>query len=166
MQRYVFEDLDERTKVLSEIRRRALLSDCALLGAGSVITKTSEGGKWAIFGYSLWSDIVSSAKRNQIVSALDSICNMPARVYSEEQIVVIPSVDKNGRTVSVTLSAVSQSGAEEVLLGVRAPAGRKLCVMGTRRNDISVETLSENDGETLVKIKDLVPYEMVTLFFE
>lgn len=166
MRRYVFEDLDEKTKVLGEIRRGVHLSDGALLGAGSVVTSTSEGGKWAIFGYSLWSDIVSSAKRNQIVSALDSICNMPARVYSEEQIVIIPSVDKNGKTVSVTLSAVSQNGAEEVLLGVRAPVGRKLCVMGTRRNDISVEILSESDGETLVRIKDLVPYETVTLFFE
>ena len=166
MKRYIFEDLCQKTTVLGEMRRGYHLSDGSFLGACTVVTETSKKGKWAIFGYSIWSDIVSSAKRNQIASALDMIAQMPARLYSEEQIVMIPSINKNGKTVSLTLSAASQNGADEILVGIRNPASERVRIMGVRRNDIPISLVCKDENEKIYKIGQLIPYETITLFFD
>ena len=165
MQRYVFTDLTSDTRVLGEAYNGYHVGDGKYLGACTVVTRVAGGAKWAIFGYSLWSDLVSSAKRNQIVAALDEIGHMPARIMSEDQAVLIPSVDKNGCTVSVTVSAVSQNGADALAVSVRRPKGQGITVMGTRSTPAGVKSVSALENELVVTLEPLVPYETVTLFF-
>ena len=169
MQRYVFGDLDERTKILGEARRNIHLSDGALLGACTVITDVvhpSAEAKWLIFGYSIWSDIVSSAKRQQIVGGINTIAPLPATLLSEEQAVVLPSVDENGQTLAVTVVAASQNGAEEILLNVWKPFGKTVSAMSTKGAFTDVTLLSASDGRMTVRLGSLAPYEAVTVFLD
>ena len=166
MQRYVFESLDDRSEVLGEMHNNYHLSDGKYVGACTLITETKNGGRWAIFGYSIWSDIVNSAKRNQIVGALDAITRMPVRLRSEECAFIIPSVDKDFKVTAVTLSAASQSGADLFEVEVRSPAGENISVVGTRRNDVEFTAERIDNDQILVSVYNLVPYETVTIFFE
>ncbi|MBQ8309493.1 MAG: hypothetical protein IJX80_00590 [Clostridia bacterium] len=167
MQRFVFDGIDERTAVLGEAFRDSLLDDGSCMGACTVVTEIqSSNAKWTIFGYSLWSNIISSAKQNQIVGALDAIGPMPVRLLSEEQVVAIPSVDECGRTLSVTLESASQGGTEPFEVLVRKPRGKQILAMSVRRPEIGFIVVEEEQDDVTVRIQALEPYEIVTLFFE
>ena len=63
--------------------------------------------------------MVSSAKRNQILNAIDTISPLAAKLISDEQAAVASSVDKDGKTVAVTIASASQGGTEELLMVAR-----------------------------------------------
>ncbi len=171
MNRYVFRGLDQRTTVIGEAHNSYFLGDGQKLGACTVITEIQNPAadhpvKWAIFGYSIWSDIVSSAKRNQILSALDAIARMPARLCSEEQAVLIPCVDDGGNTLAATVASASQSGCEPITLSVRRPKSKRISAMSANRNNVGFQILRENGEELTLLLDPLAPYEIVTLFFD
>ena len=173
MKRYAFDNTDSSTVVLGKIHNGRHLSDGKYLGDCTVVTEVkkkdgSASAKWAIFAYSIWSDIVSSAKRNQIVGALDAIAEggMAVRLLTEEQAVIYPSVDKENKVIAFTVSAASQSGAEILEVKVRRPKGENISIMGARRNDVKFKVEKSGSEEILVTLYDLVPYETVTVFFE
>lgn len=170
MQRYVFDRLDERTEVLGNAFEDHFLTDGDELGPCTVLTEIQgtpvAGVRWAIFGYSIWNDIVSAAKRDQILGALDAIAVMPARLRSTDPMVLIPSVDAEGRTVAVTLSAASQSGSGETYLLVRRPRGNAITLMGVRNRTVPFVAEESGKEELHIRIAPLLPYETVTLFFD
>lgn len=169
MKRYVFRDLDEKSEVLGVAFSDHFLGDGKEIGPCTLVTRVQEArardARWAIFGYSIWSDIVSAAKRNQILGALDAIAPMPIRVLSEEQAVVVPSVDCDSRVASVTVSSASQSGTENIQLAVRRPRGEDITVMGTRQRNVRFTLLKREKTEIILCLEPLLPYETVTLFF-
>ena len=170
MQRYVFRDLDQSSEVIGEMYYGHFLTDESFIGPCSLITQihdpsAAEPVRWLISGYSLWNDLMSSGKRHQVASALDAITTMPATLLSEEQCVMIPSVDREGRTVSVTLSAASQNGTGELELIVRRPAGLKVDAMATRHQTVPVRVTQRGEDELLVTVGALDPYEIATVFF-
>ena len=171
MQRYIFENLNERTTILGEAYNGYHLGDGRRLGACTVVTTLclpngQKGVQWAIFGYSIWNDLVSSAKREQILSALDAIGPMPVRLRSEEQAVVIPAVDNEGRVLAVTLSSASQSGTDTMTFTVRNPKGARVYAMGARRAQVPVKLLQCSETEQTLQVDALMPYEIVTVFWE
>jgi hypothetical protein len=166
MQRYIFKDIDDRSRVLGYMDNSYHLGDRRRLGAATIVTDVTGGGKWAIFGYSLWSDIISSTKRRQILTALDMISTMPARLVGDEQAAIFPSVNKDGRTVSVTVSSVSQNGTDPTTLKIRSPRSRKISVMGTRHSSYDAYISAETDSEISVSLPSLDPYETVTVFLD
>jgi len=170
MQRYVFRDLDETTEVIGIAFSDHFLGNGKEFGPCTLVTRMqgidSREVRWAIFGYSIWSDIVSAAKRNQILGALDAIAPMPTRILSDEQAVVIPSVDGEGRVVAATVSSASQSGTEDVRLAVRCPRGKDITVMGTCQRSIHFTVVEQGEAEIILCIESLLPYETVTLFFD
>jgi hypothetical protein len=91
---------------------------------------------------------------------------MPTRILSDEQAVVIPSVDGEGRVVAATVSSASQSGTEDVRLAVRRPRGKNITVMGTRHRSIRFTVVEQGEAEIILCIESLLPYETVTLFFD
>lgn len=167
MKRFVFENTDERTTVLGNAYNNCFLSDGAFLGPCSVVTgichPRGNKAKWAIFGYSIWSDIVSSAKRNQILGALDAIAPMPARILSDDPAVLYVSVSPEGKTLAATVSAASQNGAEHLKLSLRNPKGKNLCLFSTKRPDPPF-TAEETEHGLLVTLPYLEAYETVTVF--
>ena len=170
MQRYVFRDLDENTEVIGIAFSDHFLGNGTEFGPCTLVTRVqggdSHGVRWAIFGYSIWSDIVSAAKRNQILGALDAIAPMPTRILSDEQAVVIPSVDGDGQVAAVTVSSASQSGTDELTLIVRSPAARTAELMGARRERAALAVEKNENGELFVKLPALAPYEIITVFFD
>lgn len=170
MQRYIFRDLDENSTVIGRAHNQLFLSDEKCLGPCTIISEiqndVSENKvKWAIFGYSLYNDLASSAKRNQIVNALDEICRMPVTLISEEQADIYSSVDSNGKTVAVTVFASSQNGTDSMKLIIRNPVGEKVSLMATRHNEIAELPCRKYDENSLmVTIPSLDPYEVATVF--
>lgn len=168
MRRVVFDHTDERTVVLGNAYNGYFLDDGKYLGPCSVVTEiqNGSGAKWAIFGYSLWSDIVSAAKRNQILGALDAIAPMPARILTDDTAVMYVSCNDQGNTVAVTVSAASQSGAESIRIAIRNPAGHRITLMSTKNMSPNFIVEPLKDGEIVVTIPSMIPYETVTVFFE
>ncbi len=167
MNRYVFDGANEDNSTIYGYAHNGYhLGDNKRLGATSITTKINgSNAKWAIFGYSIWSDITSSAKRNQILAMLDDIAFMPARLISDDIAVVIPSVDKEGKTTAVTIHSASQNGTGEITLKVRNPRGKTVSVMGTRHESYKFD-YSGSESEITVKIEPIDPYEVVTVFVD
>ena len=120
--------------------------------------------KWAVFGYCIWKDILSTAKRQQIIYAADYICGktLPAILESAEQVVVLPRVDKDKKTVSVTLCNASIGKTDEMTLRIRNPQGNKFTL---KNADVSIEPKTEKDGDDiLVTVPSLGGWDIITLF--
>lgn len=168
MQKYTFTDMDETVEVLGEMRTNPYLQSGDLVGPATILAtiNTPQKPRWAVFGYSVWNDIVNSAKREQILGALDAIGSMPARLRSIEQAVVIPSVDAAGNTVCVTVSAASQSGTAPLTLAVRAPKGERVTLFGMRREQETPAFTMTSDNEMEISLPALQPYETVTVFLD
>ena len=82
--------------------------------------------RWAAFGYSLWDDILSSAKRDQIIAAAETISEgLPAYIASYAQVTCIPRVTAEGKTAAVTAVNISIAPTDELKLIVSEPAGNR-----------------------------------------
>ena len=169
MPHYVFEGLSEKDRVLGVMQRSQIFSDGSNVGACTVITEVGKPKekkvKWAIFGYSLWGDITSSAKRGQILGALDEIAPLPAKLVSEEIAALYLSVDSDGKLLSATVASASQSGTDELVLSVRHPVSACAELMGAGTPASSL-TLQKDGENYLVKLPPLAPYEIKTVFFK
>lgn len=120
--------------------------------------------KWAVFGYCIWKDIISSAKRQQIIYAADYICGekLPAILESAEQVVVLPRVDKDMKTACVTLCNASIGKTDEMLLKIRNPKGDKFIL---RNAGCNTEVPAEKCGnDYLIKVPSLGAWDIITLF--
>lgn len=121
--------------------------------------------RWAVFGYCFGIDILSSKKRNQIINAVDYICDssLPAKLLSNEQIVVIPRVDIMCNTVSVSLQSCTIGTSGELRLRIRNPKKNEFKVMraNAKMQNLDFE-LCDYDYE--MKLPPLGPWEMLTVF--
>ncbi len=166
---YSFSSLNENSEVIGEAYNDLFLTDEKYVGPCDLITTIQNNGKksvkWAIFGYCIWDDLICSSKRNQIVNALDEIALMPAKLIGEEQASIIPSVDKDGKTVAVTISSVSQNGTNEMKLVVRNPRSNRFETMGTRHTNPIANCVKFDNDEMTISVAPLDPYEIITIFF-
>lgn len=168
MKKYTFDNFGDGVEVLGVMHKNRVLLDGSYIGATTLVAEidTPQKAKWAIFGYSVWTDIISAAKRNQIMGALACITALPAYVKEAEQVAVANAVDADGKTVAVTVAGACQSGSTALTLRVRNPRGGKITVLGTRRNikAPAVTVLSETVWE--IALPPLAPYETMTVFFD
>ena len=168
MQKYTIDAYDDTTEVIANLYHNITSEP---LGNSAVLTHTygkdsQRAAKWAVFGYCIWNDVISSAKRNQILNAIDWLSPLPSKLISCEQTVMIPSVDKNNKTVSVTVSSASIGETEELEILIRNPLGKKLTVMSTKHAAITPLSVFNDANELTVTLPSLEPYEIVTVFFE
>ncbi len=118
-------------------------------GTANAIVKTygKKCGSWAVFGYGLWDTIMSFDKRNQILSAVDYICDkrLPAWVQSRSQLCVVPHTNPEGNLVSVTLLNCGIEDTTPVKLLIRNPANRQFTYWadGGEKRGLSLQ----QDGE-------------------
>ena len=121
--------------------------------------------KWAVFGYALFERVMSSVKRNQILNAIDCICGntLPAVIKTPDQVTVIPRVDKDGKTVSVSVMSISIGETGEQQLLVRNPVGEKFAFMSAKKPYTEIGFEKKEDGY-LLRLPVLEPYEMITVF--
>ncbi len=167
MRRFVFENASKETEALGQMRTNCLTSDDTEIGICAVLTNIKHtGARWAIFGYSIWSDLISAGKRNQLAGAFDAICTMPARLLGEEQAALIPAVTKEKKCAAVTIGSVSQSGTEAMSLLVRRPVGSKITAYTSRLRSYTPEIIRTTDDSIELSLSPIDPYELVSVFFE
>ncbi len=123
-------------------------------------------GKWAVFGYCIWKDIISTAKRQQILYAIDYVSGgkMPAILESAEQVVVLPRVTRDMKTSSVTLCNASIGKTDEMKLRIRNAVGNKFRL---KNADIDIVPKTEKDGDDyIITVPSLDCWEIVTIFID
>lgn len=166
MPKHYIEVLDNDTEVIGDMYS---VPGNNFIGHASVITDTytpsgEKNAKWAVFGYCVWNDAVSSAKRNQILNTLDTIAPLPAKLISSEQCAVIPTVNKEGMTTSVTIasSSIGETGILELV--IRNPQSKSISIMGTASNEITALKTEFRNGEIHLTLPTLMPYDLITVF--
>ena len=165
MDKYIINPQNNETQILGTIHKNG-----EKLGAATVITPTlnKNGNKqnfWIVCGYCAWNDMISSAKRNQILEAIDSIAPLPAKLISAEQAAVVASVDpESGKTVSFTIASASQGGTYDIDIVIRNPKSESIKVMSTRYLDIKPLSVKKVSNELYITLPALNPYEVMTVF--
>ena len=139
------------------------------LGCANAIIHTYDSrgkqlSKWAVFGYSLWNDVISSAKRQQILRSIDYISDntLPAVLQSPEQVAVIPRIDTNGKTVSVTLQNLSIGKTQPMQLLIRNPKGDTFEMQNAYKKE-RVAYKKQKSGYWAT-IPSLFGWEIITVF--
>ena len=135
------------------------------LGASTAVVKTSEGAKWAVKGIYLTGNIVTFSIRNQLVNLINYISDekIPAYLGTEEQVMVIPRVDKNGKTVSVTLFNSSQGSYDDLELIINNPANEKECTLVSPYEEDKKCSLTRKGDSFSVKIDNLDNWRIKTI---
>lgn len=139
-----------------------ITDECFGIANGIVPTQKS---KWAVFGYGLWRDIVSSDKRNQIIDAIDEISDrkFPAILKTCEQVTIIPRMTKSGKTASVSVLNISIADTEKLELLVRNPVGEKF-IYKNAFFEIELKGKKTADGYLLELPGFTRGWDMATLF--
>lgn len=84
-------------------------------GISSIIQETSLGGKAAVFSYNPWTNYVNSARRHQIMEALELLSKrtFPIIMKTPAQAVVIPRVDDKNILISAMVINIGLDDIEE-----------------------------------------------------
>lgn len=123
------------------------------LGCAMAVIETKYGAKWFIFGSHLSNPAISSQRRNQIVNALNYIAKAPLPAYSvcTDQVVVIPRVNNDGKTVSVTLFNCCVTDAEDVKIAIHNPANTEsYTLIDPYAADQELPLSKENDHYSII----------------
>lgn len=135
-------------------------------GTASAYTTTKLGGRWAVIGYGLFNQIISFAKRNAIVDAIEwAGGQLSAKLTTPDRMIVFPRVDAEDRLRAVSLvnTTVGKiSGAELKLNGEYTHAEWRALHYPELK---SVETRIEN-GSTYITIPDFDAWSVGTLFLD
>ena len=135
-------------------------------GIASAYTETTLGGRWAVIGYGLFNQIISFAKRNAIVNAIEWVGGqLSAKLTTPDRMIVFPRVDAEDRLRAVSLvnTTVGKiSGAELMLKGEYTHAEWRALHYPELK---SVETRVEN-GSTYITIPDFDAWSVGTLFLD
>lgn len=134
-------------------------------GASAAIIHTTKGAKWVVVSFELNRPTQSYPNRELIRRALDYACATPMAAYigSPEQMVVVPRVNKAGKTVSVMCMNVAITDSEAFEVVVANPANEKGCTLINpygedtfipfeKRGDRFVATLPALQGWRVVSI--------------
>jgi len=95
-------------------------------GAATALVTTPGGGRVAFVGYDGFNHVVSSARRNQLLSAADwvSAGRMPARVLTPAQVVPLLRVNADGFLRAVVLTNASIDHSPSLTVTCRGSEGR------------------------------------------
>lgn len=110
--------------------------------------------KWAVFSYSLFNDIISSSKRNQVITALNKLSPLPAYIKESAQVTVMPRVDDSGKTVAISVLNISISPVERLTVVINNPASERF-VLWNAEGEKEVKT-EIKDGKAYVSLPGFV----------
>lgn len=154
-------DIAGRAEIISEYGTRDSDKNA---GIADAVTKTKYG-KVGGLGYNIRDNILSFDKRNQIIQICDYVCDgrLPAVLDAPYQAAVIPIVDSNGRTVSVTIFNCSVADTEEMRLIIRNPVGKRFDLMDENNLTKNLDFRRLDGGVELV-IPSLRGWRIATVF--
>ncbi len=136
------------------------------LGAAMCAIKMKSGVKWLVKGAHLYNPMISLEKKLQLVSAINYISENPLPAYTSSfgQALVVPRVDSEGKTVSVTLLNVSISDVEDLKITVNNPKTEKYTLCDPYSEDIC-GILEKRTNGYVANVGLLRPWRTKTLFF-
>lgn len=132
-------------------------------GISEVITETTSGGKWAVFGYNPWMCLISTDRRNYILTIADYLGKVDAFVESRIQSVIMPRM-KNGKVYSVSVVNCEIENSGKICVKIRTPYGTTPKYMdknGEYEPDFSIE-----EDEMTVTVNGIDGWSVGTIFFE
>ncbi len=136
-------------------------------GCASAVITTAYGAKWFVKGMGLTNDIISHQRRDQFVHAVHYIAGRDVLTYeaTENQTAVIPRINADGKTVTVTLLNVSITRSENMRIAVTSPANTERCtVLDPYSEPKSVPVIKKN-GSFTVTLDVLDPWRVKTIVF-
>lgn len=132
-------------------------------GIAEAITETELGGIWAVIGYELWSDVISTDRRNYLISVADYLGDrVSAFVDSRLRSVVMPRM-KDGKVYSVSVVNCELYRSEKVRIVIRNPYGDTPKFIDRTRDCIPDFTVQGN--EMTVEIDGIDGWSVGTVYF-
>ncbi len=135
-------------------------------GVSGAVCKTSLGGRWYICGYSPLhrNGILSFDKRNQYLRAMEYIgVSADAVLLDRLPAHVFPRIDKNGKTLAVSVVNVTVGESDELHLLLKAPASDKFTFCTIDGEFVSVKAEKTEKG-TVVTLPSIKAYGIGTVF--
>lgn len=132
-------------------------------GIAEAIVRTSEGGRWAVFGSDLWNPAVSFDRKRYLEAVYEALSGekIKASLLSRYSSVLLPREDHSGSIAAVTvLNASLTEFAPEVV--IRAPAGETFFVVNERGIKKPVKAIPFDGGYKL-KLPKLYPWHFETV---
>lgn len=136
-------------KTAEVIGNYALRTDESIVtGVAGVLVKTATGGRVAVFGYNLWTNLVNSAKRHQILKAADWVSgnSMPVFLETPSQVAVVPRVDAGGKLVNTMIINTSIDSSPSLSLELRNCKSDAARWTTPGEEPVSLDTEVDTDG--------------------
>ncbi len=160
---YKINVLSENVEVIGRYRAAVKIAD-NVGEASTVVVTTSEGAKWAVFGFDIWNRILSTQRRNYIFNTVEYISGkpLPAKMIDSFSSIVLPRAYKNGKLASVSVVNCMPGESGEYSIRVQTPAGKKALYMSQygKKEELVV------GEEGILKMPSLSAWNVATVFFE
>ena len=131
----------------------------------TAIIPMSEGGEWAVFGYSLFKPVKNIAERDRILNVYDYLASTAcARILSSEQASINVRNNEKG-VVAVSITNCSIGKQEKVKVFVKNPVSDKAVVWGQYIDKCEAHIEKQENG-IVVTIPYIEPWSVVTIFFD
>lgn len=163
---YVLEDLPQDALILGKYRHNTKPSDPIGGKIATAVIPMKEGGKWAVFGYTLWRPVKTIAERDRILNVYDFLADCaPARILSPVQASISVRKDRNGAVLAVSLTNCSIGAEEQVKVFVKKPSGINAVFWGQyeKKEPLKMEPIRNG---TVVTLPHIAPWSVATVFFE
>ena len=159
-------NLPDDTMVLGRYKHNFSEENVLNQSVATAIIRMPEGGKWAVFGYSLWKVIKTISERERILNVYDFLSDKaPARILSTEQAALNIRRDEEGLVRAVSLTNCSIAVQENLEVFIKKPFAKEAVFWGQYEPKQDLIVKEVNDG-VIVTIPKLSPWSVGTVFFE
>ena len=163
--RLTFSQADQ-ARVLGEF---ITVSDQRNLGPTTAVIENELGGRMGILGHSGLHNVLSSAKRSQLLSISNWISGgrLPALIETASQVVLCPKLDRaTGRLRSVTLLNASIGKSPDLVLRLNTTNVRHVVLRHPERAAQALSFQEDGASHTVVQVPSLAPWSAVFLEIE
>ncbi len=132
-------------------------------GTASAYTVTALGGRWAVVGYCLFNHVISFAKRNKILEALEwAGGKLPAKLTTPDKMIIFPRVDQKGKVLSVSFVNTSVGACETSEVCVDGEYEKaEWYSIGEKKKEVATRILN---GSTYITLPHVNGWSVGTLF--
>lgn len=132
-------------------------------GISEAITETVYGAKWAVLGYEPWTNIISTDRRNYLISVADFLGNkVSAYVESRMQSVIMPRM-KDGKLYSVSVVNCELYRNENIKIRIRNPFSDKPVYID--RDEEYQPEFTFDGSDMIVTVKGIDGWNVGTVYF-
>jgi len=130
-------------------------------GAATTVYENALGGRVAVFGYRGLENVVTTARRAQMLALADWVSKgkLPVIIDTPAQVVPVPRVDAEGRLKSVLLLNATIDSSPALFVRLRKPAVKTVRWIQPLRKDRKLAVKS-GKGEIVVNVPPMSPWSV------